>query len=341
MKATYRIPAIKFFFAVTLPFTALNLQAQDEAKPAEYDMAARRQSIVTLEKHIKEREDRLSRIAEDIVRLDTRIENGVSAVVDHLKVISDSSESKSRIASKKNEVIAGLRKVIEFYDSKRRRLKEEAAKANPAISSDILASDIKVFDAKIEKRVDDIMELANSMTNHQDYDKYVKTLRKRRGGLNNYKMSTRKNPEYEQNKQDAARSNQERKELADAVSKSIESLDRRNRDAETKIKTSKLSEGQLALLTEERDLTAELIARRQEQLEQLQNPVDVSTTEATIEESHDIDKLVTDAADDLRQDFDTMFGYYSELNGRRAQLKKLEDNLAARKAWMKEHGAAN
>ena len=41
--------------------------------------------------------------------------------------------------------------------------------------------------------------------------------------------------------------------------------------------------------------------------------------------------------DDLGEDFDRLFQRYRELNGDRAQIKKLSDNLAARKAWMEKH----
>ncbi len=54
-------------------------------------------------------------------------------------------------------------------------------------------------------------------------------------------------------------------------------------------------------------------------------------------DAHNIDLLLKDMASDLDHDFDTMFRYYADLNAERAQIKRLSDNLAARKAWMEKH----
>jgi len=50
-----------------------------------------------------------------------------------------------------------------------------------------------------------------------------------------------------------------------------------------------------------------------------------------------MDLLVQSARADLREDFFNIFRKYSELNRSRAELKQLEDNLAARKEWLKEY----
>ncbi len=232
-------------------------------KPAEtapeIDIEARRQSIVNLEQHIVEREARLAEISEDIIRLDNRIEERVGKIVDKLKTLKDSKDSKLRVAQTKEQVIAGLREAIQAYDITRRRLKEELAKANPAVPKDTLTSDVKVFDEKIEKRVDQIMAITNSLATHKDYAKYIRTRRSGRWGG----TSTRKNPDYYHNRKQTTRSNQDRKAIGDAIMDSIEDLQRKNRDLETKLKTGNLPEVQRSLLREERDTNDELIARRE------------------------------------------------------------------------------
>ncbi|MCB1077624.1 MAG: hypothetical protein KDM64_07345, partial [Verrucomicrobiae bacterium] len=55
------------------------------------------------------------------------------------------------------------------------------------------------------------------------------------------------------------------------------------------------------------------------------------------DQAHEVDQMVQSARGDLREDFFSIFRKYAELNRARAELKVLEENLAARKQWLKEH----
>jgi hypothetical protein len=89
------------------------IHAQDAAATsAPTDMAARRQSVVDLKAHIAARETRLQEIAADIRSLDDRNEKRIDSIVNTLKGLKDSEDSKTRVNALKAEVIAGLRKSI-------------------------------------------------------------------------------------------------------------------------------------------------------------------------------------------------------------------------------------
>ena len=62
--------------------------AEPVAKP-EIDIEARKASVVNLEEHIKDREERLAEVAQSIVDLDERVEKGIDKIVTRLKATSE------------------------------------------------------------------------------------------------------------------------------------------------------------------------------------------------------------------------------------------------------------
>ncbi|MGI9240914.1 MAG: hypothetical protein ACR2RV_08935, partial [Verrucomicrobiales bacterium] len=157
---------------VALSGLSLSLSAQTAPAPATAPMSMedRRASIANLENHIAEREERLGELREDIRTLDTRVEKRVDRLVDVLVKSKDSNSSKVSVVRTKEKAIEGLRNTIKYYDQKRRSIRQALGKQS-AISDD-LAEDVKKIDARIEKRVDQIMELTKSFTPGQDVKKY-------------------------------------------------------------------------------------------------------------------------------------------------------------------------
>ncbi len=157
---------------VALTGLSLSLDAQTtpDAAPAPMTMEERRASIANLESHIAEREERLGELREDIRTLDTRVEKRVDRLVDVLVKSKDSNSSKVTVVRTKEKAIEGLRSTIKYYDEKRRSIRQALGKKS-AISDD-LAEDVKKIDARIEKRVDQIMELTKSFTPGTDVEKY-------------------------------------------------------------------------------------------------------------------------------------------------------------------------
>ena len=154
-----------FLVTITLP----SLRAED--KP-QYDMEARRQSVVNLTRHIEQRETRLDELRDDLKRLDARIEKRVDELVNMLGEIHDSNESKIRVSQIKMRAINGLRRWIKTYKSRRAVILESLRQNSAHLPKDQLANDIDAFDKRIEKRVSQIMKLSESMGDYQEVKKY-------------------------------------------------------------------------------------------------------------------------------------------------------------------------
>ena len=171
-KTTFKIVAIGALALLALQGRA---SAQETAPAKPIDMAARQRSIVNLERHITERDERLAELAQDIITLDARVEKRVDRLVDVLKQSKDSKDSKVSVARTKEKAIEGLTKTIQYYDGKRRGIKELVREESPI--RDTLIGDVKKFDARIEKRVAQIVELTKSFTESEELKKYDETTR--------------------------------------------------------------------------------------------------------------------------------------------------------------------
>ena len=76
---------------------------------------------------------------------------------------------------------------------------------------------------------------------------------------------------------------------------------------------------------------------RQQQLEDLQSTIEQPKTRSVgRHQSWEISDLLEDAKEDLRDDFFEIFRKYDELNRDRAEIARLQENLAARKKWIEE-----
>jgi len=160
------------------------------------EIAAR---IPEVERQIEEREIRASELTQDIVQLDERIEGRIDRIFKQFESMKDSKESGTRVVRMKEDAIEGFRQRIQIYDSKRRRLKLEAYSQDPSIDRDTLFSAMDKYDARIEKRVDQILELAQTFAAHKDLPKHKYS---RSSGWRGWSWEkTWNNPEYQQNRE--------------------------------------------------------------------------------------------------------------------------------------------
>ncbi len=284
----------------------------------------------TLERHIENRERRIAELTQDIIRANERIESDIDSILSELKKVTDSNDSQTNVARIKEKVIAGLIKSIEVYDQKRRAARTEAMKKQPKIDRDTLFGDEGKFDERIEKRVGQILGLANTLEEDKDYQRWLVEYRgSRRWGRNNDR-SYRRNPDYLRNRKEGARTKTMKKELATELEASIKRLDTANRSIKEKLKL-KMTDDYRQLLTSDLERNEGLISEREKQIEELLADNSAPTTKISRDRAHDIGHMIEDMADDLRREFNGLFATYAELNLEREALKKLRDRLAASK----------
>jgi len=319
--------------AVVIP-PLLHGQDTIPALPAE-ELAARRQSVVNLETHIKQRENRAQNIVADIRALDARVEKGVDDIVNMISKVKDSETSKVRVANTKVEVMKGLRKTIEYYNQHRDTLREELRTGKSDQSKDTLEKDLAIFDARVEKRVDQILEIAKSFPDPQELAKYETSLTPGWNGLlyANEEIS----PEWKQNRRDSRNTDQAREGVDKALKDSIDQMQQRNVYLNGKLQSPTLPDAEKEYYRYEIQRNNAIIDLRNKDLEDF--ATGDATPAATVpqEQAHDMDELVRSSRDDLREDFFAIFRKYDELNRIRADVKQLQENQAARKAWLEKY----
>lgn len=323
------------FGIVALPAVLPAQEKSSVLSPAE--LASRRESVANLESHIAGREKRMGEIVTDIRALDDRIEDGVNEIVLMLGGMKDSETSKVKIANTKADVIVGLKRTIDYYKKHRDLLREQLRTGKSALPRETLEKDLAIFDGRIEKRVQQIMELAKSFPDPQELEKYEVTSTSSWFGWSNENVEI--SEAWKQNRRDERHTEEAREGVSKGLRDSIENLRKRNAYLSEKIKSPNTSETERSYYETEIGQNAVLLEERNRQLEEFSTG-DATTTFAVDQgKAHDVDQLVRSEREDLREDFFSLFRKYDELNRARGELKQLQDNLAARKEWLSKYDA--
>ncbi len=337
---------MKFTLASTLAVFALlafSSSSFAQAAPAATESTVTpemaRKSIANLKTYIAGREERLADIANDIGRIDQQVEKGIAKVVDTLKSLQDTKDSRTRASRAKQAVIEKLGDAIDYYTQKRNRLREEILKANPAVEQDVLIGDIKVFDDKINNRVSQIVELSQSLAEHKDVKKYTTSHSGNYWGRG--WSTTRISESYRQNQRTGVLTNQERKKLSEALRESTDDLKRRNRQLQGYLDNPRTSAERKELIRGAITHNQELIDQRGDQLEGVLLPKKSGSQRGvSLREMVTIEETLKDLIGDIKDDSDRLFRRYYELNRERVNIKALKDKLAAQIAWLEKHGGA-
>ncbi|MDF1851552.1 MAG: hypothetical protein P1U85_12010 [Verrucomicrobiales bacterium] len=298
-------------------------------------MEERIQSVVTLEQHIEQREQRLEHLADDIRTIDGRVEKGIADIVTMVSSIRDSKDSKLRVAKLKGDIVSRLRKTIEFYETQRNGIREQLRKEETAIPRETLNADLKRFNERIEKRVEQIEKIAASFPEPKDLEKYVVTDTYSWGWMTyqNQKISE----EWKQNRRDSKQTDSMQKKFLEGLEESIEHLKQRNAYLAEKLKGTSITPAERELYESDVVSNEALIELRQNQAKEFLEKPPAKGKEVSQNSAHNTELLIRDMLGDLREDFFSIFRKYSELNKERADLEKLHVNLAARQAWLKEN----
>ncbi len=309
-------------------------------KKKEIDMEERRRSVVNLEQHLADRNSRLAELAElaeDIITLDTRVEKRIDRIVEVLAKSTDSGPSGTKVAETKEKAIQGLRNAIELYVKERSKVKEKLRTGSTAIEPDVLKEDVTKFDARIEKRVDQILDLTNSLSADKGYQKYNVTYEEHRFGRE--EKDIRINEKWRHNHRETIRTDQQRKEVEEALTKSIADLKRRQSFLESKLGEKLVGEVERDFYMVDLKRVKATIAARNEQLDEIKelDGVQAPTEEVDSEQAYRMAESLEDHGADLRDDIYAIFRKYQELNRLRDQVAKMTRNLKARKAWLEKN----
>ncbi len=325
-------------FAHVLILTALAgapLHAQTPAAETPPPTRAEVETYVKeLDSYIAGREQRAAQIVNQITDLDGSLQATVSSVVQKLKTITDSQDSKTKVARTKRDVMERIARAANYYASERAKLEEALRTSSNSFRREDLFKERAQFDSKIDQMVNAVVELALSMDSHQDFEKYLYE-----GGSDwwNDSLLIRKNPEYEQNRRATTQTDRAKTGVSSAIEKSLDRLQVRQNDLQAKIEQPGVSAAQKEQLQPELDRLTAIREERLAQLHTLASPAPQPTAPAGLNDAMHLEDMIEDVAANARRDISSIFARYRELRAERDAIAVQKAKLAHAEQWLKDN----
>lgn len=250
------------------------------------------------------RKERVTLLRTEVREQDAHIESRLDLIVETLAKITDSKDSRTKVARMKEDTGKKLLNTVTFYEQKRAALQEDLRKPRTYLTTAEKQQAIAGFDARIDKRINQILTLTKSMPAHEDYQRYKAT----GGGW--WGTQYERNQDYEQNRRMTTHSNQQRDALTKQLDTSLARLDRHLRDLKTQ---APAGAEQQKLLRNEITRTESMIAERRRQKGDLYNPSDYAARSVSLKEAVDLDRTLQREIEYLRRDMTTLFARYNDL----------------------------
>ncbi len=277
-----------------------------------------------LKTQLDAREKRADLLLSELRGSDDRIEATVDRVIEVLRLIGDSKDSRTKMARLKVQTIDGLQKNIGFYQQKRASLHEELRRPTLHLTPEEKQRAIAKFDARIEKRVQQILALTKSLPTHKDYERYTAV----DGGY--WGSTFIQNEDYKQNKRLTTHTNTQRTEVVKELQNSIDRLDRQIRNLQSQFVAAS-TDANRKLLMNELAKSEALMKTRRAQHAEASLALETPTRPVGNKEAQDLDSALRRTVDSLRRDFSALFQRYSAYIIERSNVNAAKAALEALK----------
>lgn len=275
-----------------------------------------------LKSWIAVRQQRVDLLREELKQSDAHIESRLDVIIGTLSTIADSKDSRTKVARIKEDTMKRLAKTIEYYDQKRRVFRQELLNPQTALTDADKRKLVAAFDARIEKRIDQLLTLNRSMPGHRDYERYKTS----DGGW--YGTNYERNEDFEQNRRMTSHGNTQRDALVKQLDSSIARLDRMGRELRTQLAATTDPARQKERAADLAKNDALIAERRQQKLEVL-NGTGSTQRGIPLKEATDLDQALKKSVDELRRDFTSFFGRFNTFVSELTALRATERTLAA------------
>ncbi len=192
------------------------------------------------------------------------------------------------------------------------------------LTADEKRNAITKFDARMEKRVAQILALEKSLPTEKDYDRYIVTAGDRWSD-NNYAV----NEDFRQNQRLTAQTDGQRKETLAALDRSLERLESQNRALRSRSTLSTVSVDEAKVLQIEIARNNDLIKTRQAQRAEVLRPTATATRAVGSKEALTLDAALAKATAELRREFTTLFSLYNSIIAERSAANTTRAAIAA------------
>ena len=326
--------SIVIVFGCLLPahgFAQSPAQASDSTS---IDYEARVQSVTSIKEQLARRKARFEAVRQDLRTLDARVEEQIAQIVKTLSSIVDSQDSRTRVTNIKEDVVKSLMRTMGVYRQKRMEVYERLRK-NPDVSKEQSELELKVFDQRIGKRIEQVMTLSRSLPGHVDVEKYESTGDSYWNGWAG--ENTRISEEWKQNRRNANKGEVARREVLQNIDKAMETSKSRRAAIADTLANRKPDEGEAAVLQEELGRLDATIDLLRTQRRELALPSGEATRAVGLDEAHDAEEMLDETRADLATDFNNIMRKFAELDAEGLRINAIKANLKAREEWLKNN----
>jgi hypothetical protein len=276
----------------------------------------------TLKAQLDIREKRADLVLSELRAADDRIEDTIDHVLDTLKLVGDSKDSRTKVARLKEQTIGALQKNIAFYQQKRAGMLEELRRPTLHLTVEEKQRYVAKLDARIEKRVQQVLEVAKSMPTHKDYEQYTPVA----GAWGGTNMVL--NEDYKQNRRLTLHTDGQRDDILKGLQRSIDKIDQQNRSLQAQIPKA-TNPAYIKMLQEEMAKNDALLKTRRAQIYEMQTSMETVTRPVSGKEAQNLDMSLRRTVDTLRRDFTTLFGRISSYITERSSVNAAKAALEA------------
>jgi hypothetical protein len=285
------------------------------------------EQIAGIKARVAHYEARAQRITDEMIALDSEMEKDVDVILKLVISIKDSTDSKTRVTNLKHDIVERLGNSIKVYQKNRARRLEAFRMSSVNEPKDTAHAAVGALDARIEKRVAQIMEVSASLTTHKDwahYDRY------RRDEYDNYAQTE----EYTRYKRTLSNSEHQKSKVFDALEESIKDLDAEIVKLKQKISLAYTSELK-ALWQDRMDFAVETQAKRKKQILELMSAQQAPARSLGQREAFRTESIVEDMVTEVAEDYRRLYQIGRRRNAELSKLKQWQDQLGRAEAYAK------
>ena len=249
---------------------------------------------------------RASLLGDEIHNADLRIEARFDSLLTTLRAVSDSKDSHTKVTRMKEETIASLQKSITYYQQKRAWLEEQMVRPTFNLTQVQKQSISNDFEERIEKRVQQIVELYKTFPKHEDFERYKVAGHYRFGGVIYIDSE-----DYRQNLRLSSQTDTMRKTLIKDMQSNIERLESENRtlaDMASTINNPELRE----VYGDEQRKNEDLRAALKQDLDTIMSSPGVPGQPISGQEAQALDHMIKHSIDSLQSEFTLLFTRYAD-----------------------------
>ena len=299
------------------------------ATPPPMDKVQLENYINVMNKELERKEARVKSIMSQLSMLDEDIESRLERVISLLSSVRDSNDSSNaKIRKIKQEVLEALEKNAKYYAQERDKRRKEMGNRYAQIDDDRLGKDVTLLNERIEKRVDQVLDIAGSLAQNHEVDT---------GAYRDLNSTYVETKEHRNVKHDAMKSVDIKSDVIKDLHASIEKIQRDIKSSEYELSLAQ-DETRKQQLTNDIATMRKTIEERRNQIEKVTTGGGGADRAAIHKGAVELDMMIDEMAKDLKQDFLKFKNLVIERDMALKQLKPLKDRIERAAASVEKIG---